>query len=401
MRSLIPDRERRGDPAASRRPPALGAALAAIAGGLAMVALSAALAGQNSNGRGAARDTARSRDAAPPGDLRCLTRRVEDCLPAPVPRDEPHGAVCATCHSLWQRGNATGTIQSCSGGECHLRPETLTPFHRTVSGTTLADCTSCHAPHSFRAPEGGAGCSACHEGGGRAAAQAHAAPVRHLPQGLAFPHDEHALVSCVSCHASRDGHGTVKVTRLQDCRSCHHDSPVADDCVSCHARDEVDSLSFTVTRKLDIRIGSLERPARTLVFEHARHATASCTTCHIGANLEATAATDCSSCHFEHHAPTADCLACHERPAEGAHDRRSHLGCGGTACHDPAPAGIRWAPRTRSLCLACHSDRVDHKPDGNCADCHVLPPPGGPATGAVSTRPDPFAPLRMPMTGRS
>ncbi len=356
-------------------------ALAITLGLLAIFALTTALTApaiaQGTNGQSA---------VTPPGDLRCLTRRAEDCLPAPVPIDEPHGAVCATCHTLWVRGAPGGTIKSCSAAGCHERPETLTPFHRTVSATTLADCTGCHVSHSFRAPDRSAGCTTCHAAGGTPAAQAHGTPARRLPSGLAFRHDEHGGVNCVSCHTSRNAHGTVKVSRLQDCQSCHHAAPATSDCVGCHDRQELESLSFTVTRALDIRIGSLQRPVRTLVFDHARHADVTCTTCHTGPDLEAPATSDCSSCHLEHHAADADCSACHERPAAGAHDRKSHLGCGGVGCHERVPAAIELAPRTRQLCLACHTDQRDHRPERDCADCHLLPPPRGPAAKPSSTR---------------
>jgi hypothetical protein len=255
-----------------------------------------------------------------------------------------------------------------------------------VSATTLADCTGCHVPHSFRAPDRTADCTSCHAAGGQAAVQAHATPVRRLPRNLAFRHDEHDGVACVSCHTTRTAHGAVKVGRLQDCRSCHHATPAANDCVRCHDPQELESLRHTVTRTLDIRIGSLQRPTRTLVFEHARHAAVECTACHTGVNLEAPATSDCSSCHFEHHEATANCSACHERPAAGAHDRQSHLGCGGTGCHERVPAAIEFAPRTRPLCLACHTEQRDHKPGRDCAGCHVLPPPRGLAAKPSSTR---------------
>jgi hypothetical protein len=83
----------------------------------------------------------------------------------------------------------------------------------------------------------------------------------------------------------------------------------------------------------------------------------------------------CSTCHEQHHQPTANCTTCHVTPAEGAHTRQAHLGCTGAGCHSGATPAIMEAPRTRQLCLACHTDRaVNHKP-GNCADCHTLPKP--------------------------
>jgi hypothetical protein len=198
---------------------------------------------------------------------------------------------------------------------------------------------------------------------------------RRLPAGLHFRHDEHTSVACGTCHGAGARHGTVRVTGREDCRACHHTMPLVSDCTRCHVVDEVRATSFAVTKALEIRIGSLDRPVRTIVFDHANHWRTNCSVCHTGGvDLETARGADCSGCHLEHHEPTATCRNCHETPAPGAHDRNAHFGCGGAGCHDPVPAAIRSAPRTRELCLACHRDLVDHESGRNCADCHILPP---------------------------
>jgi hypothetical protein len=192
---------------------------------------------------------------------------------------------------------------------------------------------------------------------------------------LAFAHGDHDAVACGTCHGESARHGSVTVDGREDCRACHHTAPVASDCTRCHVVGEVRATSFAVTKALDISIGSLDRPVRTIVFDHANHWRTECSVCHTGGpDLETAQGADCSGCHREHHEPTATCRSCHEAPAPGAHDRDAHFGCGGTGCHDPAPAGIRSAPRTRELCLSCHRDLVEHKVESNCVDCHVLPP---------------------------
>jgi hypothetical protein len=309
------------------------------------------------------------------GDRRCLTRRPDDCLAEPVPADEPHGAVCAVCHDMWSSTTPAHTVRSCSGGECHVRPEAMTPFHRTVAAGVLAQCTACHLPHDFRVKGRGAECTVCHTSGGSPVTWAGAVTLPPLPAGLAFEHTDHTSVACATCHGGEERHGTVAVRDREGCRACHHTAPLAEDCTRCHVVDEVRATSFTVTRQLEIRIGSLDRPVRALPFDHAVHWHTDCTVCHTGGiDLETARGADCSGCHLQHHEPTATCTTCHEAPAPGAHDRTAHFGCGGAGCHDPVPAGIRSVPRTRELCLVCHRDRADHMVGRNCAGCHVLPP---------------------------
>jgi hypothetical protein len=374
-----PDREVRGTLAASRRRSGGRTAAAGIVVALAVLALGSALAGQRITTRGTPQDTVRSRSGEVPGDLRCLTRRDDDCLDEPVPAGEPHGAVCATCHTMWERGSPGGSIKSCAAAGCHEQADTLTPFHQTVTAATLADCTSCHVSHSFRVPPQQAGCAVCHPSGGKPAVQAHSTPARVLPASLDFSHAGHRDLSCTACHSARDQHGRISVADFGDCQSCHHSAAVSTDCVRCHDSEETNARSFEIERTLDIRIGSLQNPVRTLSFTHAGHEGVACTTCHTGESFAVPATSDCSSCHFEHHEPTADCSGCHERPADVAHDRNAHLGCAGTGCHERVPAAIEWAPRTRELCLACHTTYDEHMPGRDCASCHILPPPGGPA----------------------
>lgn len=315
-------------------------------------------------------------DTARVGDRRCLTRRAEDCLVEPVPVDEPHEAVCAVCHDMWNAAQPAQTARPCSGGECHKNPVTASDFHRTVAASVLTQCTACHKPHDFRVEGGAEACSTCHARGGAPVTWAGAPAPLRLEAGLDFGHDDHDAVACVTCHGENAGHGTVHVRERADCRGCHHTAPLANGCTSCHEVSEVAGTSFTVTKPFEIRIGSLDRPVRTVLFRHADHwQHTGCAVCHTGGiDLETAQGADCSGCHLEHHEPTASCMTCHEQPAPGAHDRTAHFGCGGQGCHDPVPAGIESAPRTRELCLVCHQDRVDHQPERTCVDCHALPP---------------------------
>lgn len=315
------------------------------------------------------------RDTIRNEDLRCLTRRPEDCLPTPVPRDEPHGAICATCHNLWDQTVPADVTKSCTAAGCHSGASPLSTFHRTVHPEALEDCVHCHQAHEFRVPESGDECAACHKGGGSLVEWVSPTPSHGLAAPYsAFRHSDHSAVDCARCHGTQEEHGTLSVTSLEDCRSCHHRPPLSRDCTRCHTPESVSGVVLQVTRSLDIRIGSLDRPLRVIPFDHTFHVALGCGECHTqGSDLRAAVGANCSACHQRHHEPTANCSTCHQPPAAGAHTLDAHMGCTGVGCHDPAPEGIRAAPRTRELCLACHVDQKEHRPGRVCSDCHRLP----------------------------
>jgi len=327
---------------------------------------------------GALPAAAQQADTLRSGDRRCLTRRPEDCLDQPVPVDEPHHAVCSTCHNRWEQGVPLNKTRSCTDAGCHSGASPLSVFHQTVRPEALTDCLHCHKAHEFRVPKNGADCLACHKGGGSFVDWMSATPARSLNAPAEFRHSDHNAVECSRCHGIGQQHGTLVVTSLEDCRACHHSPPLADNCTRCHEPESLKGVPLKVTRSLDIRIGSLDRPLRVLTFDHVYHVEVGCAKCHTsGSDLRAAVGADCSSCHFQHHLPDADCSQCHQPPARGAHTIQAHMGCSGTGCHVSPPQGIRDAPRTRALCLACHTTQKDHKPGQVCVDCHLLPPTGG------------------------
>lgn len=310
--------------------------------------------------------------------LRCLSSRPGDCLDEPVSTSEPHKGVCATCHNLWDRSVPANVTRSCTSAGCHSGEQSLSAFHNTVHPEALQDCVHCHQAHDFRIPESGDDCSACHVSGGLPVEWADATWTHGLRAPTAFRHQDHSAVDCARCHGTQDGHGTLTVVSIQDCRSCHHRPPVSNNCVTCHAPATDKGHVLNVTRSLNIRIGSLDRPLRIIPFDHGYHVGIACADCHTrGSELRAAAGADCSGCHLEHHEATADCSNCHQKPADGAHGPEVHLGCSGVGCHDPIPPGVKMAPRTRNLCLACHTEQVDHMVGKECATCHLLPEPTG------------------------
>jgi hypothetical protein len=307
-------------------------------------------------------------------DLRCLSSQPGHCLPEPMPRDEPHGAVCATCHDLWTQPTLADAARSCTASGCHERPAELSGFHRGLSGRGLENCIGCHPAHDVRIPGGGANCAFCHQGAGARPAATRAVPARRpVTAAVDFEHRRHARVSCTDCHPAGRTHGVVGVRQVQDCRSCHHKARLAADCRGCHSARDL-AFERQVDRTFRIRLGSLDGPRRTLSFDHGAHTGQECGACHVGAGVALRPRADCSSCHDRHHTATANCTSCHVTPSPGVHDRQAHLGCGGAGCHEQAALVIQAAPRERGLCVTCHADRSVHKTGRNCADCHRLPP---------------------------
>ena len=347
----------------------------------------------------------------------CLSCHQMRSMLADLPPDEPHGAECGACHNPHSQETPRQAVQSCATSGCHAQPEGLTPFHRGLDPGVLEDCLACHAAHEFRIHGGGEDCLSCHSDiyqdvpgrrvssvdrangpGGETPVRAGAVRLaagapRPQPQEarpaaldtLGFWHGQHRGVDCLTCHSTDTEHGALRVTSLRDCRSCHHTEPVVANCDGCHTQAEVRRLVANVERTMDLRIGSLNRPDRSLPFSHAPHLRLDCRECHTGdgAALSA-AAVQCSACHAEHHQPDTECMACHHPPARGAHDLAVHGGCGGSGCHTAAPETVSRVPRTRSFCLVCHQDLTDHRPGRNCEECHTLPQPSSSATGDAS-----------------
>lgn len=188
-----------------------------------------------------------------------------------------------------------------------------------------------------------------------------------------FRHSTHRRVDCAACHEAGQQQPTMN---SRTCLSCHHRAAATSNCRACHAGDDPRSIDGAVTRTLDIRVGSLDRPERTLPMSHAVHAGVRCQTCHASGPALSAAEEDCANCHEQHHRPSTTCADCHDAPAPGVHTVSAHLGCTGSACHENAPASIATVPRTRTFCLVCHRGMERHRPDEPCASCHVLPPPG-------------------------
>lgn len=350
-------------------------------------------------------------EALAPDFSTCLSCHAMRAL-VELPDPDPHQADCSACHNPHTQETPAEAGGSCGAAGCHTDPSDLTPFHRGLDEAVVANCGSCHQAHDFGLD--GSDCVACHVDIARdepgAVAPSGAAPPGNgvdlsrlgpasarpgmhllhavhpfapwnapLPQALEFRHADHPSVSCTDCHDSSEEHGRVEVTTVTDCRACHHGEETVDAmaCETCHGSAESSGDPYEVTRALMISARPTDAPAieRALPFDHAVHAGEACATCHTDGLDRSAASVACVSCHAEHHRPTASCMACHVEAAPGSHAvETAHLGCSGSGCHVEVP--FEGLPRTRDVCLTCHQDLVDHRPEGDCAECHALPDQG-------------------------
>ncbi|HSM07207.1 MAG TPA: cytochrome c3 family protein [Longimicrobiales bacterium] len=195
-----------------------------------------------------------------------------------------------------------------------------------------------HEPHA------GVRCATCHTG----------------VQG----HSLHAAVGCAECHPSPEGVEAVGTPSEEGCLTCHHLRQSARSCVDCHG--DLPGRVFQVDQRLDLSV-TIEPITRTLAFDHGWHRDRACATCHTP-TPRAIVSIGCGDCHDAHHRAESDCAGCHE-PSPLDHDETVHRGCTGTGCHGPVAAAL---PTSRSFCLTCHRDQVDHEPGGDCSTCHLF-----------------------------
>ena len=218
-----------------------------------------------------------------------------------------------------------------------------------------------------------------------------------------FAHEPHRQIDCRTCHESPAGHashGAVECRECHDapatgttrtgpaeCMACHHAPARRDECTTCH--DGFDALPGARVNQIVEVAGTGADRTRELDFRHDLHPEVSCTACHQTPgrfDVEG----GCASCHESHHRPDADCLACHAPLPLAAHDADVHEGCNGSECHtDPTVVSLPW---TRSVCLACHQEQVDHEPGRDCALCHQTAAP----TDGKGTRRGVRAPGSLP-----
>jgi len=336
-----------------------------------------------------------------------------------MPNPDPHKGVCAACHNPHEQKVPAEAVQSCTNAGCHTQAAELSPMHRGMEPGVLEDCTWCHQAHDFKVD--GNRCQDCHQGLDRdsitvrprprqqpdtsSAASGRADTTQHPPAawtsfvspalsvtgvGLGwwshdaaartqerptFSHARHRAVDCVNCHRSEDRHGSLSVVTLDDCRGCHHRSPLTNNCARCHEPADMPTGTFQATRPVAFSVGAPDS-ARVMTFPHATHGRIACGACHTGGAALSAAEVDCARCHQDHHDPVTDCASCHEPPPARVHpSAEAHVTCSGSACHRNPP--FRAVPQTRNVCLVCHQTMQSHRPERTCVDCHSMPSPRG------------------------
>lgn len=295
---------------------------------------------------------------------------------------DPHAGACGACHDPHKQTTPAQAVESCAVGGCHQRVDTVTAFHRGLAPSVLTQCMSCHTAHEFTAPTT---CLQCHQDIHRAAPQMLPVARAGSPRvdSLAFQHSQHRNVECTACHDTQRTHGSVTLTSFAECRSCHHTGQAAQRCTTCHTPAEL-RQPYRIAQP--VRIAGRAAVTRQMPFNHAQHVNEPCSACHTPGLAQSAANVSCTSCHERHHRVEANCRACHQTPATGAHTVRAHLTCTGAGCHTPPP--FQGTPRNRQVCLSCHTGLVDHMPGRNCLDCHALPratAAGAPTGGAPAT----------------
>jgi hypothetical protein len=369
--------------------------------------------------------------AIAPNRSTCLTCHAMRVL-VDMPEDEPHEGVCASCHNPHQQATPAEAASSCATAECHTDPASLTPFHEGLESEVLATCLYCHQAHDFRLE--GDDCTACHQGildddptvvprtellpdsgivgpirtvhgwtglpGGTASPAVHSAAAtaasaaartatwmsgRRALHSWAHPlqqespdflHSEHRETECAECHQSVETHGQLTVTTVTDCRSCHHagETVEPDGCAQCHEESGATGDPYSVPQSLSLSTGSA--PTRDMAFAHGPHEELDCASCHTEGVEKSAGGVDCASCHEDHHDVATDCASCHVTQADEPHViETAHVTCSGAGCHQDLP--FEGVPRTRTVCLVCHQDMVDHEVGGTCSECHVMPDIGG------------------------
>ncbi|HEY0306240.1 MAG TPA: NapC/NirT family cytochrome c [Longimicrobiales bacterium] len=331
-----------------------------------------------------------------------LQPKAEECLSCHAMRqlvaeqftgDDPHNAECGACHNPHEQATPAEAVKNCANSGCHSSPDSVSPMHRGLRGGMLQQCTQCHQAHKFETK--GTQCVDCHRDimNDPPARQISAKPsgvisyvhvTRQRPPvqtefGNRFSHARHRQVRCESCHDSRQQHGAIVIKSNRDCQSCHHgNQQVSANCANCHQASEYTQRAYPVTQRFSFSVGQPRVKERRTAFDHRPHAQVACAQCHKDTLTRSAENVQCNACHTDHHKPTESCMSCHPTPKQGAHNRNVHVTCSGSGCHSQLP--VSGIPRTRPFCIACHQDMVNHKPTGNCADCHRLPAPRAPRT---------------------
>ena len=229
---------------------------------------------------------------------------LTDCLYCHQAHDfSLDGSDCGSCHEGAEAPQAVTAVQSLDFSHDEHESVECADCHRTgdshgaVGIATVQDCRSCH--HEDPLP---ATCDQCHEPSDApletyATTGAMVLPdvgVNDPDRTFDFPHGNHAVQDCGSCHSEGLAMG---VSDDLDCASCHEDHHTAtSDCASCHVSASV----------------SAHPPEQA-------HVTCGGSGCHTDVPFETVPRTRefCLGCHQDmvDHEPQDTCSECHQLPA--------------------------------------------------------------------------------------
>jgi hypothetical protein len=269
-----------------------------------------------------------------------------------VTRD-PHSGQCGMCHNPHAQVAPKDALKTCTDAACHVTWRS-NEFHTGAAHRRVAqECELCHSAHA--AGVDASDCEGCHqEVRGRATGSQRWQRLRPRPPTPAFDTTKALQQSSLAPPPEPRGKGDTPPET----------SPPA------------------------VFVSTLaQAPADT--FEHARHKSLTCVTCHdVRSNkvVRFEQPRGCQICH--HQAPArSNCDKCHE-PAERAaliqasfgvqvqdraprartvgfsHETHAARTC--VACHD-VPVTLEPGPAVKS-CSACHDDH--HEAAKACAACH-------------------------------
>ncbi len=342
-----------------------------------------------------------SRAALVPGDQQCLgCHEMRERLGAFAPEQEPHGGKCGTCHNPHSQTTPSGAFQSCGTSGCHVRSDTLTAAHRRLGRHRLETCGACHGAHTWTA--NAVDCRSCHTGirdpavrtrppeGAAPATQGQRSPVDAMVPGMrptghspSAPAAGRGLDIVQPAPSAGSPRALLRPTAWSASRQAGavQSPPPA-------GRDRWRGPEGAAAALTAHAPAPAAQGRDTIRFEHARHESVTCTTCHstpAGRGDLKRLARDCQGCHHASTTVGRDCVRCHTaaeisldrpvqvpfalavwpqprtRPLGFQHGQHAKLECSG--CH--ADARVRTVERT---CASCHADH--HTVDRNCSSCH-------------------------------
>jgi len=336
----------------------------------------------------------------------------------------------------------------CTNAYCHENGR-LTKVTTPTWGTTVTDCSECHATqpatgsHTAHLAVSGVSCGNCHD----SAVQGTTAPTEHLDGNvdvydvatgdLGYPADKTkntAFSQCSNASCHDNGTGTKVTTptwgtTISDCSECHATQPASGShtahlsvsgvsCGNCH--DSAVQGTTPPTQHLDGNIdvydvasGDLGYPAdKTKNTAYSQCSNASCHDNGTGTKVTTptwgTTISDCSECHATQPASGShtahlsvsgvSCGNCHDSAVQGTTPPTQHLD-GNIDVYDVASGDLGYpANKTKNTAYSqcsnasCHDNGTGTKVTtptwgttvSNCTECHAQQPATGSHTAHLA-----------------